>query len=180
MNRAERRAAIKRDKAAATRAMRAAARRLSVATFTDTINNARPPEDGELTDSHIQTRLEFSRLIDGSADEADFASVAVLINICTVRAIEIDEMLTAELTPAHVAMRACFDRYKTCGRFGFTGPELQVMRNAIDVCEAISGASSVTQMRHAAGIAGDVVAGRGHASRHEAARKAQVKNLAVS
>lgn len=153
MNRAQRRAAahLKRGPAAQSHADRFAGLWL--------LDNARPNAPGERAGAHVKTRVFFDRLCDGSASLDDFDHVGMVINMCKIRAIEIDATLADMLERAQDAMTECQARYRRLGRFGFTGPELTHMRDAIDACEAIIDASSPLQMRSARRIAIDAVLG---------------------
>ena len=61
------------------------------------LDDARPFDAGDTTDSHIKTRAAFGRLCDSTADDDDFDRVAIAINLAKVRALEIDPF---QSTPA--------------------------------------------------------------------------------
>lgn len=153
MNRAQRRAAAHQKHAGANQNPRDLFAGLWL------LDNARPYQSGEKAGAHVKTRSFFEDLCNGRADTDRFDHVAMVINMCKVRALDIDETLADMLERAQDAMTACQARYRRLGRFGFTGPELTHMRDAIDACEAIIDASSPLQMRSARRIAIDTVLG---------------------
>lgn len=110
---------------------------------------ARPYDAHETVDDHIKTRAAHERLVHGTGMQDDFDRVAIAINLAKVRALDIDESLADMLERAQDAMAACKARYLRCGRFGFDGPGLQIMAEALDAHEAITDASSPLQMHQA-------------------------------
>ena len=164
LNRADRRAMAKAAKRKP--APRRALRNLTLPQII--LENARPHDAGEKTDEHLVTRACLDRLIDGSADSNDFDHVAMVINMVKVRALEIDAALADTLEHAQDAMGRCKARHYSHGRFGFDGPGLQTMREAIDAAEAIIDASSPLQMRAARDIVTDQILGKGAAARLKA------------
>lgn len=129
--------------------------------------NAMPHEPGEKTEEHIKTRAAFDRLRDGTADTDDFDHVAMTINMAKVRALEIDATLADMLERGQDAMQRCKDRYFRMRRFGFDGPGLMEVTDAIDATESIIDASSPLQMRHARDVVADQLLGKGAAKRLE-------------
>ena len=101
---------------------------------------------------HIKTREAFSRLKDGSADDHDFDRVAVALNLAKVRAMSIDEGLANMLERAQGAMTETRARKERTGRWGFDGPGLVAVSEAMDAHEPIVDASSPLQMKHALGV----------------------------
>ncbi len=71
------------------------------------LENARPHDTGEQAGEHIVTRAALERLVDGSADTDDFDRVAMCINMCKIRALEIDATLADMLDRTQDAMGAC-------------------------------------------------------------------------
>ena len=57
------------------------------------LDDARPFDAGDTTDSHIKTRVAFDRLCDSTADDGDFDRVATAINLAKARALDIDLQL---------------------------------------------------------------------------------------
>lgn len=108
--------------------------------------------NGSAADSgdHYIVRQAFERLRDGTADTSDFDSLVKAINTAKIRALEIGEQsLIDTMTAGQAAMSECRRRYMQHRKFGFSGPEIVDMLNAIDVYEAIASASSALQMEEA-------------------------------
>lgn len=124
------------------------------------LDDCRPYDDGDLIVDHIKIRTCFDRLRDGSGVEEDFNRVAVAINLAKVRALEIDECLADQLEVAQDAMMRCKERYAKHGRFGFDGPGLQSVIEALDANEEIVRNSSPRQMEKAMYVVRDVLASR--------------------
>lgn len=114
-----------------------------------TLNNCRPWTEEETSTAHAITALAWQALQDGSGTEHDFDRVAKAINLAKIRALEISSWLADELEKAQDAMDACKARHAKHGRFGFTGPELLVMRDAMTYQMEIVNKSSPEQMRRA-------------------------------
>lgn len=128
--------------------------------------NSEPHYPGEKAGDHIKTRAAFERLCQGSADEDDFDHVAMTINIVKVRAMEIDTALADQIERAQDAMQRCKLRYLEHRRFGFDGPGMQQVLEAIEAAEAIIDASSPQQMRTALDRSVDAMYGPGAAKRY--------------
>lgn len=138
--------------------------------------NAAPHTPEETVCEHIKLHAAFERLCDGTADTEDFDHVAMKINMCKVRALEISNSLADALEAAQDAMGRCKERYYRTDRFGFDGPSLQQMRDALSICEAIIDNSSPLQMAKARDVVVDTLFGRGFAARmKEQARHARAK-----
>lgn len=115
----------------------------------DKATACRPFTEAETMTAHALTALAWQALQGGTGTEDDFDRVGKVINLAKIRAMEIDEGLAGALELAQDAMTACKARYAKHGRFGFTGPELLVMRDAMAYQVEIVNASSAEQMRRA-------------------------------
>lgn len=148
LNRADRRALAKaaKRKPAPRRAMRNKLAPINL------LGDAAQYVQGGQAASHLVTRACLERLLDGSADTDDYDRVAHTINLAQMRARSIDAGLAAQLEQAQYAVQRCQERYLAHGRFGFDGPGLVMVREAIDAAEAIIDASTPLQM-HKAGEA---------------------------
>lgn len=113
------------------------------------LDDARPFDAGDTTDSHIKTRAAFDRLCDSTADEDDFDRVAIAINLAKVRALEIDPKLADVLEVAQDAMTAIRKRQERWGKWDVLDAEQDSVLYALDANEAIVDASSPLQMRRA-------------------------------
>lgn len=95
-------------------------------------------------------RTMFDRLRGGIGTADDFDCVAKALNTAKIRALEIGEpRLIDDLQAGQLAMTECRRRYMELGKFGFAGPEVKSMLDAILVYEEIERASSVLQMEQA-------------------------------
>lgn len=110
---------------------------------------AKPYEPGRLDTEHIECRVSFERLRDGSGTEYDFDRVAAVLNAALIRAEQIDQLLVATVQLGQDAMVRAKDRYLRGLRFGFDAPGLRDVPSALDAWEAMADASSPLQMRHA-------------------------------
>ena len=113
------------------------------------LDDARPFDAGDTTDSHIKTRAAFDRLCDSTADDDDFDRVAIAINLAKVRALEIDPKLADLLEVAQDAMTAIRKRQERWGKWDVLDAERASVLHALDANEAIVDASSPLQMRRA-------------------------------
>lgn len=146
MNREQRRAAAKRPKPALLAAQARRQKHNDLAGLR-LLDSARPFDQGDTTDQHIKTRAAFERLKTGTGDTDDFDRVAMAINVAKVRALDIDAGLADRLECAQNAMTAVRARHGRTSRFGFDGPALVAVTEAMDAHEAIADASSPLQMR---------------------------------
>ena len=113
------------------------------------LDDARPFDAGDTTDSHIKTRAAFDRLCDSTADDDDFDRVAIAINLAKVRALEIDPKLADLLEVAQDAMTAIRKRQERWGKWDVLDAEQDSVMHALHANEAIVDASSPLQMRRA-------------------------------
>ena len=125
------------------------------------LDNARPHEPGEKAGAHLKTMACFERCRDGTGDEDDFDHVAMILNICKVRALDIDATLADMIERAQDAMVRAKERYVRLGRFGFDGPGLTQVADALDAAQQIIDASTPLQMRSARRAAVDAMLGKG-------------------
>lgn len=106
-------------------------------------------------------RAMFDRLMSGSADPEDYDRVFKALNTAAVRAIEIGEPMLIDVTYAGLrALGECRRRYMDLGTFGFSGPEINAMHEALEAYEAIESASSIAQMESAWDAARKILARR--------------------
>lgn len=125
------------------------------------LDNARPHEPGEKAGAHVKTRTCLQRLQDGSGSSDDHDHVAMVLNICRVRALDIDATLADMIDRAMDAMQRCAGIHTRHGRYGFDGPGLHQVLQAIDAAESIIDASTPLQMRAARRRVVDELLGRG-------------------
>ena len=127
------------------------------------LDNARPHEPGEKAGAHLKTMARFDRLTDGTGDEDDFDHVALVLNIVKMRAFDITggELAADMIERAQDAMLRCRARHQKHGRYGFDGPGLVDMREALLAAQQIIDASTPLQMRSARRAAVDAMLGKG-------------------
>jgi len=154
MNRAQRRAARRKHAPSKTRAS-------SPLTPLYILDNARPHDPDEKAGAHLKTLSRFDLLRDGEADQADFDHVAMTLNICKVRALEIDATLASAIERAQEAMQLCSDRRESDGRYNLDAPGLELVAYALGVAQAIIDASTPLQMRSARRAVVDAMFGKG-------------------
>lgn len=124
------------------------------------LDNARPHAPEEKAGTILKHLATFDRMRAGQGDKADFDEIAMVINICKVRAMNIDATLADMLERAQDAMIATQDRYERLGRWVFDGPGLTAVTDAMEACQAIIEASSPLQMRNAKRAVVDAIAGK--------------------
>ena len=79
----------------------------------------------------------FGALKNGSDDEELFNRLGSSLNTALVLAERIDDKVVAVILEAHEAMGRCWDRFEAHGRFGFDGPGISAMVDALDVYDQI-------------------------------------------
>lgn len=114
------------------------------------MNLVRPFEPGEKSGSHIKTRMAFDALRSGKGSMNDFFDVSTTMGVLFWRAVEIDSSLAEIMKRGCTAMQACWGRFNSIGKFGFTGPEMADVVAALDASEVITDASSPRQLIEAA------------------------------
>ncbi len=117
----------------------------------------RPHDPQDALDRHLKTRAAFERLKSGEADSGDFDRLAMSLNVCKVRAMEIDTALADEIEAAQTAMTEVRERFERIGRWGFSAPQLAAAAYALQAYEAIHDASSPMQMERAMEVVRRVV-----------------------
>ena len=111
--------------------------------------------------SHLRTLAAADRLIAGTADEEDFDIVGMQVNICKVRAMDIDLSLIEDFfDPATDAMLRARDRAQRTGRLALDGPGIQAVRDVLQPLQEIIDHSSPLQMRNARRVVIDTITGR--------------------
>lgn len=114
------------------------------------VEMVRPYEPGEKDSQHIKVRLALAALADGTGTLEDYKELATTVAVAFWRATDIDAALAASVKPGCDAMRSCWERHQRTDRWGFSGPELTDVTQALDVSEAVTDASTPLQMVRAA------------------------------
>lgn len=103
----------------------------------------------------LSIRLAFEKLKLGTADGEQFDRVAAAINVGLIRAEQIDQLAAETMKMGISALTHCSEIHQRHGRFGFTGPDLLAMNDAIELYEGILRLSTPKQMLDALDIAAD-------------------------
>ena len=112
---------------------------------------ASAPDEATLQAEANKTRAAFLGLLEGTASPQDFDRVAMEINTCKLRALDIGNsgVLLEALTAAQLANTAIRNRYMKWGKFQVLDTEKPTINAALEVCEAIIAASTPLQMQQA-------------------------------
>ena len=132
---------------AASRAKRTPARPTA---WFDAVVGSRPPPDEHATTVMNRVRAAFEALKNGTTDCAQFDRLAACINVGMIRAEAIDplcEQTMAAAIDALFRVDAIFGRHR---RYGFSGPDLQAVTEAVNLYEEILRNSTPLQMEAAA------------------------------
>lgn len=89
----------------------------------------------------------FHDLAAGSSEVGLIDTLGMHLNVGLIRAEAIAPSLEAVMVAAGDALREAIDIHARHGRYGFSGPGLQAMREGIHAYEAILRASTTAQMR---------------------------------
>ena len=109
--------------------------------------SAPSPEDVVAQQNRI--RVCFLKLLDGTADPADFDTVAMHVNTCKLRALEISDELAEILTQGQLANSKVRERYIKWNKFQVLPDERKAVVQALEACDAIVEASTPMQMEMA-------------------------------
>lgn len=112
--------------------------------------NSQPTAPAEVQRIMNLIRTAYERLKSGHGTERDFDHVGAAMNIGLIRAESIGQPLVEAFKQAGAAMLECVTRYRTGGRFGFSGLGILAMNAAMDDYESVLAASSPNQMEQAA------------------------------
>ena len=107
-------------------------------------NTEQPKENADRI--MIAIRLAFEKLKTGSAGGEDFDRVSAAINVGLIRAELIDPLAEETMVKGVGALMRCADIHSRHGKFGFTGPDLELMNDAVTLYEGILRLSTPKQM----------------------------------
>ena len=94
-------------------------------------------------------RTAYEKLKAGNATIEEFDQLAAAINVGLIRAELIDPLAEQTMVKAVSALLHCSELHQRHGRFGFFGPELLAMNDAMDLYEEILRMSTPKQMMDA-------------------------------
>lgn len=107
-------------------------------------NTEQPKENADRI--MVAIRLAFEKLKTGSASGEDFDRVSAAINVGLIRAELIDPLAKETMVKGVGALMRCADIHSRHGKFGFTGPDLELMNDAVTLYEGILRLSTPKQM----------------------------------
>lgn len=110
------------------------------------LKKASAPDPEEIKAQQNKIRASFLKLLEGCAEPSDFDTVAMHVNVCKIRALEISEALADVLTAAQVANSKVRERYVQWGKLQVTAAEREAVADALEACDAIVEASTPLQM----------------------------------
>jgi hypothetical protein len=114
-------------------------------------NSEQPTENADRI--MVALRMAFEKLKSGTKDHTQFDRLAAAINVGLIRAEQIDPLAAETMVRGVSAMCSCDGIAKRHGRYGFTGPDLLDLGEALDLYEQILRLSTPKQMLDALDIA---------------------------
>ena len=103
----------------------------------------------------LEIRLAFEKLKLGTGDQEQFDRLAAAINVGLIRSEQIDPLAVETMVRGVEAMFSCSAIHERHGQFGFTGPDLVGIADALDLYDGILRLSTPKQMMDALEIAAD-------------------------
>lgn len=138
-----------------------------------TIANSQLTPAADVTRIMVSVRMSYERLKQGDAPASDFERLAAVLNVGLIRAESIAPEVVDAMKEAIEALLHCHGLHERHGRWGFTGPGIQAMNEALELYEQILAKSSPNQMEAAVRESyRRMVAGQFHAVNESAARAA--------
>lgn len=107
--------------------------------------NQEQPE-WNVADIMVKIRTAYELLKSGHARDADFDLVGAAVNVGLLRAESIDPLCEQTMLRGIEAMYVCAGLHERHGRYGFTGPGIVAMNDAVDLYEEILTKSTGRQM----------------------------------
>ena len=101
----------------------------------------------------VALRLAYEKLKMGTATVGDFDRLAAAINVGLIRAELIDPLAEETMVKGVAALVHCAELHQRHGKFGFAGPELVAMNDAVNLYEDILRLSTPKQMLSALDVA---------------------------
>ena len=101
----------------------------------------------------LALRMAFEKLKGGTKDHEAFDRLAAAINVGLIRAEQIDPLAAETMVRGVSAMVSCDGIAQRHGRYGFTGPDLLDLGDALDLYEQILRLSTPKQMLDALDVA---------------------------
>lgn len=114
-------------------------------------NKEQPSENADQI--NIAIRKSYELLKCGQASDADFDRVGAALNVGRARAELIDPLAVQTMQMGIDAMYSCAKIYQRHGRYGFTGPDIASVNDAINLYEDILRLSTPRMMCDATSVA---------------------------
>lgn len=114
-------------------------------------NKEQPSENADKI--NIAIRKAYELLKCGQASDGDFDRVASALNVGLIRAELIDPLAGQTMQAGINAMYSCAEIYKRHGRYGFTGPDIVAVNDAVNLYEEILRLSTPKMMCDATTVA---------------------------
>jgi hypothetical protein len=130
----------------ASRAKHATARPTA---WIDAVAASKPPPEHHATTVVNRVRTAFEALKNGTSDCAHFDRLAACINVGLIRSEAIDPLCEQTMKSAIVAMGNADAIYGRHRKYGFYGPDLEAIADAVDLYEEILRNSTPHQMEDA-------------------------------
>lgn len=97
----------------------------------------------------VLVKTAFERLKSGAGEPSDYERLASAFNVALVRAEAIDPLAEQTMLAGIDAMKRCDGIWQRHGRYGFTGPDLTAVADALELYEGILNLSKPVQMEMA-------------------------------
>jgi hypothetical protein len=107
-------------------------------------NTEQPKENADRI--MLTLRTVFEKLKAGTASIEEFERLSAAINVGLIRAELIDPLAEETMVKGVGALMRCADIHRRHGKFGFTGPDLELMNDAVTLYEGILRLSTPKQM----------------------------------
>lgn len=117
--------------------------------FKKVFGKFQPFQPDELLGINLPVRLAFQALRDGSAIEDDFHTLAAALNVGLVRSEQFDGLAEQTAREGRDALMRCWERHERTQRWGFDGPGLQAVADALDLHEHMLTVSTPQEMHNA-------------------------------
>jgi len=103
----------------------------------------------------VLLRLAFEKLKIGTGDQEQFNCLAAATNVGLIRAEMIDPLAAETMVRGIQALKNCSDINDRHGKFGFSGPDLVCIADALELYDGILRLSTPRQMMEALDIVAD-------------------------
>lgn len=126
------------------------ANRCKAAWDTKILDGLQDPNETHIVSILVKIKAAFERLKTGHGRSDDFERLACAFNVALIRAESIDPLAEQTMLAGIAAMRNCDGIWQRHSRYGFTGPDLIAVADAIELYEGILRLSAPVLMEAAA------------------------------